>query len=195
MKQLADKALGLLLLPLRMLYMADLLAYDTVTQAIGFIPGRVGVGIRRAWYRRTLTRCGDHLVVDFLSAIRTPKTSVGDRCYIGRANWIGYADIGDGLLSGNSVTIHSGPHQHGFARTDIPMRLQPGKLEKVVIGRDVWIGSHVVVNTDVAEGTIVASGAVVTKQFSPFSIIGGVPARLIRSRLQAEVERDLVQET
>jgi acetyltransferase-like isoleucine patch superfamily enzyme len=149
---------------------------------LAFAPGIGGVGIRRVWYERTLEACGEHLVVDFLSAIRTPRTRVGRHCYIGRANWIGLAHIGDDLLSGNNVTIHSGPRQHGFSRTDVPMRVQPGSLAVVNIGNDVWLGSHVVVSSDVSEGTIVASGAVVTKPYPSYSIIAGVPARLIRDR-------------
>ena len=169
-------------------YRAGLARFDTVSQLLAFVPGIAGVGIRRAWYERTLASCGERLVVDFLSAFRTSQTRVGSHCYIGRDNWIGLADIGDGLLSGNGVTIHSGAHQHGFARTDIPMRLQPGSIERVTIGADVWLGAHVVVNADVAAGTIVASGAVVTALHPPFSVIGGVPARVIRSRLSAAAE-------
>jgi acetyltransferase-like isoleucine patch superfamily enzyme len=160
--------------------------FDTLSQVLAFVPGVAGVGVRREWYRHTLAACGEHLVVDFLSAIRSPETRVGHHCYIGRSNWIGLADIGDGLLSGNNVTIHSGAHQHGFARVDVPMRLQPGRMERVSIGEDVWLGSHVVVNADVARGTIVGSGAVVTAPYPPFSILGGVPARVLRSRLASE---------
>ena len=174
--------------PVLAAYRLGVARFDTVSQMLAFVPGLAGVGIRRAWYGRTLARCGERLVVDFLSAIRTPETRIGSHCYIGRNNWIGLADIGDGLLSGNSVTVHSGAHQHGFARTDIPMRLQPGTLECVHIGDDVWLGAHVVVNADVAPGTIVASGAVVTALHPPFSIIGGVPARVIRSRLASEAQ-------
>ena len=174
-------------LPFLAAYRVGLARFDTVSQILAFVPGLGGVGVRRAWYERTLASCGERLVVDFLSAIRTADTRVGNHCYIGRDNWIGLADIGDGLLSGNGVTIHSGAHQHGFARTDIPMRLQPGTMERVTIGDDVWLGAHVVVNADVAPGTIVASGAVVTALHPAFSIIGGVPAKVIRSRMTAEV--------
>jgi acetyltransferase-like isoleucine patch superfamily enzyme len=66
------------------------------------------------------------------------------------------------------------------------MRLQKGHYRQLQIGSDVWLGSHVVVNADIASGTVVASGSVVTKTFPEYSIIGGVPAKLIRNRF-AEV--------
>ena len=141
-----------------------------------------GVSIRRVWYERTLDQCGGNLVVDFLSAIRTPKTRIGNNCYIGRANWIGWAEIGDNFLSGNGVTIHSGNEQHGWQSIDQPIRRQPGKHRMVKIGEDVWIGSHASVLEDIARGTVVGSGSVVTKTFPEYSVIAGVPAKVIRMR-------------
>ena len=56
------------------------------------------------------------------------------------------------------------------------------------IGNDVWIGSHVLIldGVSVGDGAIIATGAVVTKDIEPYSIYGGVPARLIRYRFSQE---------
>ena len=56
----------------------------------------------------------------------------------------------------------------------------------LIIEDDVWIGMNVtiMVGRRIAKGTIVAANSVVTKDFPPYSIIGGNPARLIRSRIQ-----------
>lgn len=58
----------------------------------------------------------------------------------------------------------------------------------IEIGNDVWIGSNVLLKEGikVADGTIIAAGAVVVKDTEPYSIIGGVPARLIRYRFEEE---------
>jgi virginiamycin A acetyltransferase len=180
--KLLEQAVRVAVRPLWLAYRARLVAFDTISQSLGFIPGIAGVGLRRAWYSMTLASCGSRLVVDFMGAIRTPKARIGNNCYIGRANWVGNVQMGDDVIAGNGVTIHSGPRQHGFERKDVPMRLQPGRYTQIRIGSDVWLGSHVVINADVETGTVVASGSVVTKTFPPYSIIGGVPARVIRNR-------------
>ena len=64
------------------------------------------------------------------------------------------------------------------------MALQGGELRRIVIADDVWIGANSVVMDDVGAGSIVAAGAVVTDPVEPMSIVGGVPARQIRSRVQ-----------
>lgn len=54
----------------------------------------------------------------------------------------------------------------------------------MVIEDDVWCGANVTIlkGVTIGRGSIVAAGAVVTKSFPPYSIIGGVPAKLIKKR-------------
>ncbi len=173
----------ILLAPAMILYWLHLLSFETIGKALCLMPGLAGMWLRRAWYKATLARCGENLYVDFLAAIRTPRTCVGNDVYIGHSCWIGWADIGDDVMLGGHIVVLSGAAQHSFERTDIPMRLQEGRASQVKIGRDAWVGNGAIISADVAEGCVVGAGSVVTRTFPAFSVIAGVPARLVRSRL------------
>ena len=59
------------------------------------------------------------------------------------------------------------------------------------IGNDVWIGARVFVRNGVSigDGAIIAAGAVVVNDVSPYAVVGGVPAKLIRNRFdESEIE-------
>lgn len=118
----------------------------------------------------------------------------GDKIRIGDYSGIGInAEIPNGSIIGNDVMM--GPDckiysvNHIYERTDIPMRKQGMTQPKpVIIDDDVWIGGNVtiMVGRHIKKGTIVAANSVVTKDFPEYSIIGGNPASLIRSRLESD---------
>jgi carbonic anhydrase/acetyltransferase-like protein (isoleucine patch superfamily) len=62
------------------------------------------------------------------------------------------------------------------------------EFKETRIGNDVWIGENSIVmdGVTIGNGAIVAAGSVVVKDVAPFSIVGGVPARLIRLRFVPE---------
>jgi phosphonate metabolism protein (transferase hexapeptide repeat family) len=63
------------------------------------------------------------------------------------------------------------------------------RAHRVVIGHDVWIGHGVTVlpGVSVGNGAVIGAGAVVSRDVAPYSIVGGVPARLIRRRFPQDI--------
>lgn len=59
---------------------------------------------------------------------------------------------------------------------------------RVVIGNDVWIGTKVIIKggVTIGDGAIVAMGSIVAKDVPPYTIVGGVPAKVIKSRFTEE---------
>lgn len=90
--------------------------------------------------------------------------------------------LGDNLLMGPGVSIQAA--NHGTNRDRIMME-QERTQSDVVIGNDCWIGSNVtiVAGVKIPDGCVIAAGAVVTKSITePYSIVGGVPAKVIGQR-------------
>lgn len=94
----------------------------------------------------------------------------------------GGVEIGDRTLIGYRTLISSANHVIPPNRGRI---FDAGHIpKKVIIMNDVWIGGNCVITAGVTigEGAVVAAGSVVTKDVAPFTIVGGVPAKLIKNR-------------
>ncbi len=112
---------------------------------------------------------------------------IGDNSSVGD-----FARIHNGVTVGNDVMIGKNLKNftvnHKTDRTDIPMRLQGfTEVSPLIIENDVWIGDNVIITAGcckIGEGSILAAGAVVTKDIPPYSVAGGNPAKIIRSRKQ-----------
>jgi acetyltransferase-like isoleucine patch superfamily enzyme len=113
------------------------------------------------------------------------NVTIGDWSTIGSHTIIGCSDsvtVGVAALIASGVSIRD--TNHAFADTEQYMSSQGITTAPIVIEDDVWIGANAVVTAGVTigRGSIVGANAVVTKDVEPWSIVGGVPARLIRKR-------------
>lgn len=110
---------------------------------------------------------------------------IGEFCHINERVFIQGATIGNYVMIAPGVSILNNSHE--YSRVDIPMIKQNMIIDSnPVIGDDVWIGRNVVVlhGVKIGKGAIIGAGAVVTKNVEPYSIVGGVPAKVLRSRLE-----------
>lgn len=107
------------------------------------------------------------------------NVGIGEYAYLGGA---GGLSIGDDCIIGQYFSCH--PENHCYDQLDIPIRLQGVSRKGIRIGANCWIGSKVTIldGVTLGKGCVVAAGAVVNRSFPDNSIIGGVPARLLRNR-------------
>ncbi len=92
--------------------------------------------------------------------------------------------IGDGTFIGHNAVLAT--LNHGIAikerRDTYPQPIQ--------IGQNVWLGANVTITPGVTigDGAIIAAGAVVNRDVAAYTIVGGVPAKLLRELTSAEKE-------
>lgn len=116
-----------------------------------------------------------------------PVIIIGNNCNIGDYNHISSIKsikIGDGLLTGRFVLISDNSHGK-FSLDEAYILPQDRKLvskDEIVIGNNVWIGDKAAIlsGVHIGDNVIVAANAVVTHDIPSNTMVGGVPARIIR---------------
>jgi len=151
-------------------------------------------------------KVGENFKFAELVKVRNPEyVSIGDNVFF---NYGVYLEAGEGMEIEIGSNTHFAPYGviygplkvgsncafaahvvlasvgQGYSKVDIPMVKQPTQKKEIIIEDDVWIGANAVVigGVRIGTGSIVGAGSVVTKNVEPFSVVGGVPARLIRKR-------------
>lgn len=115
----------------------------------------------------------------------TGKMAWGESSFCGAFCVIGVNSeiyVGKHVMIAHAVSIRD--TDHVFGDISIPMAAQGIVTSPIVIEDDVWIGhgATILKGVKIGKGAIVAAGAVVTRDVEPYSIVGGVPAKLIRVR-------------
>ena len=145
---------------------------------------------------------------EILANTRVEYASLGDYSYLGENCDVAGAVIGKFTAIANAVRIGAPNHpmerpsQHRF--TYCPEYYEASatrdrdffaerRAAKVMIGNDCWIGHGAIIlpSVTVGDGAVIAAGAVVSRNVAPYSVVGGVPARVIRKRFSDAVAERL----
>ena len=110
---------------------------------------------------------------------------VGNKVVFGAKNTINCyldIDIGDDCIFADWIYVCD--FDHKYDDLDVTIKKQGIVKSPVVIGRDCWLGekSTVLRGVAVGEGSVIASHALVNRDVPPRSIVGGVPARVLKTR-------------
>lgn len=128
--------------------------------------------------RNTILSCkGGEIILE-------ERANVGFNCEIFSSNKVVIGK--DNLIAAYTYVVGGGNYK--LERTDIPINQQPDFEGKggVITEEDVWLAAHVVLldGTKIGKGSVIAAGAVVSGEVPPYSIAGGVPAKVIKSRIK-----------
>ncbi len=133
-------------------------------------------------YPTSLTIGSDSFIA--AGAIVRDSVTIGSRCSVNAyAQISGTVTIGDDVRIASHVTIVG--FNHSYSDLNTPIHTQALTSKGIDIGNDVWIGANAVVCDGVTIGNhaIIAAGAIVTKDIEEYAIVGGNPARVLKSRL------------
>lgn len=150
------------------------------------VPFHVGSRLRPALLRAAGFRIGPGTVM-WGTPILTGCGDIYHRLEIGRECWFNVGvlinlgasvKIGDRAAIGHEVMILTDSHPIGGPER----RAGPLFARPVSIGAGAWLGSRVLIlpGTTIGAGAVVAAGAVVTNDVAPNTLVGGVPARVLR---------------
>jgi acetyltransferase-like isoleucine patch superfamily enzyme len=152
--------------------------FGLFSHLLALAPGPVGVSLRAAYYFATLDRCSWETHVGFGSLFTHRGATVGAQASMGCYCVLGHVDLGPAVVMASRVSVPSGKRQH--LGDDGRFSAAP-VFERVSIGAQTWVGEGAIILADVGPRCIISAGAVVTKEVGEGSLVGGNPAKLIKT--------------
>lgn len=138
-------------------------------------------------YRSLFSQIGKDVIFNPINSIFSyPHIKLGNHVFIGGKAWFsGKISIGNYVMFGPSVTILGGDHE--YKNTKKPMffvKDNQARSASIIVEDDVWVGANVTIlkGVTIKRGAIVAAGSVVNKDVEEFSIVGGIPAKVLAQR-------------
>lgn len=159
--------------------------FVSMSQLLSLIPGKIGIYLRASFYCLSCPNTSDDISIGFLTILSQRDTTIREGVYIGPQSNIGKCEVGAETLIGSGVHILSGSRQHSFNELDVSIRNQRGTYQKVIIGRDCWIGNNSVIMANISDHSVIAAGSVVVKDVVEIgAIMAGNPARKVGTRFK-----------
>ena len=152
--------------------------FGSFGQLFSIVPSPIGRYLRSAYYFGTLEQCSWRIHIGFGSLFVHRGAHVSERVSMGSYCVIGHANISSDVRMASRVSIPSGKRQH---LTDDGQLSQSTQYDYVKIGQGCWIGEGAIVMAHVGEHSIVSAGAVVADEMPKSTIVGGNPARVLKS--------------
>lgn len=143
---------------------------------------RIGKKVRSISCRLIFEQCGRDIDigkhVKFSTCISLGNRSgIGDNCY-----FQGRVTLGDDVMMAPKVSFIADTHV--YEDISLPMNQQGMQSKPIIVGNDVWIGYGAIIlaGVHIGDGAVIGAGAVVTKDVQAYSVVGGVPAKVIKKR-------------
>ena len=179
LRRKAFRGAGVRILCKRNLHVGPLstIGAGSIVDASGSRGGNLGRGAKLG--RRVIVTTTSQLSKRGVGLTIGDYSGIGDHAHIGCS---GGVTIGRDVIAGPYVTFHSQEHVTDNLFTAI--RDQGTREAEIVIEDNVWIGARAtfLAGALVRHGSIVAAGSVVRGEFPPYSVIGGVPAKILKQR-------------
>jgi hypothetical protein len=147
-------------------------------QFVALVPGLPGVWLRAAFYFATLDECSWETHVGFGSLFTHRGGSMGANASMGSYCVLGHAQLGPGVIMASRVSIPSGKRQHFDEAGHFSVA---PVFERVAIGAQTWVGEGAIILANVGPRCIVSAGAVVLKEVAEGSLVGGNPAKVLKT--------------
>lgn len=159
---------------------------DFILESLSFVPATIGVVLRMVIYKPFFKKIGKGFTVKKNVHFKFPeRIEIGNHVGIEEYTLIdgdGGLVIGDFTRIGSHVDIVTHSIHHKDKK--IPRKLQGKWTKKVVIGKDVelGVGSRILPGVKIGDGAIIGANSVVIRDVPPYSVVAGIPAKIIKLR-------------
>lgn len=185
---------------------------QTIEDALGvplaFIPGALGIYARALVYKkfslchsrnvliypRVYFACFKNIIIGndttllwdsrlyaYDGKLKIGRNCAFHACHVNASG--GEIIIGDNVIIAPGAVLRCSGHK--YINASITIRDQGHEKGSINVGDDVWIGANAVIlpNIKIGDGAVVAAGSVVTKDVLAYSVVAGVPAKIIKMRI------------